>query len=141
MKAEQGFDLSPTVQAWADITLKEFDKKMSALGIGNSGALAQSFVNHVNWSAGGDQQKVEFMFEYYGKFVDWGVGNGVNVDSRDAMINTGLTSRRKKPWFTAVFYKEAAKLRHILSERTRDNIQLLIVKNIQDNSKPPPVEL
>ncbi len=124
--------LGPTVQAWADIVIKEWDKKAVALRIGSTGALVRSFVNHVLWNAGGDMQKVEFVFEYYGKFVDMGVGRGVNLGNRDARIGAGLTSRRPKPWFTATFYKEVAKLRYILSERTAGNIQLMIVRNIED---------
>lgn len=123
--------LGPTVQAWADIVIKEWDKKMTALRIGSTGTLLQSFANHVHWNAGGDMQKVEFVFEYYGKFVDMGVGNGVKLDNRDALIGVGLTGRRPKPWFTDTFYKEVAKLRYILSERTARNTQLMIVRNME----------
>lgn len=125
------FELSPTVQAWADIVLREWDKKATALGISDTHTLISSFNNHVQWHAAGNLQKVAFMFEYYGKFVDMGVGGRVNLDNRDALISAGMTSRRPKPWFTDTFYKEVAKLRYLLSERTAENIQLLIVREIE----------
>ena len=68
--------LQPTVQAWADIVLKEFDNKVRMLRI-HDGELVRSFVTHVLWHAGGNLQRVEFAFAYYGKFVDMGVGRGI----------------------------------------------------------------
>lgn len=122
--------LEATVQAWADITIKEWITKVRALGI-HDGALLSSFVNHVFWSAGGDLRRVEFAFLYYGKFVDMGVGNGVNKDTRDALISAGFTRRRPKPWFTSTFYNEVAVLRHKLSERLAQNTQLAIIHGLQ----------
>lgn len=124
-------ELQPTVQAWADIVLKEFDKKVRMLHI-HEGNLVNSFIAHVLWHAGGDLQRVEFAFEYYGKFVDMGTGRGVNMNNRDAMIGVGATTRRPKPWFTDTFYKQLAVLRGILSERLAQNTQLMIVRNVRD---------
>lgn len=133
--------LQPTVQAWADIVLKEFDNKVRMLRI-HEGKLVHSFVTHVLRHAGGNLQRVEFAFEYYGKFVDMGVGRGVNLQNRDAMIGVGATSRRLKPWFTDTFYKQLAVLRGILSERLAQNTQLAIVRNIRDaGSSADPIEL
>jgi hypothetical protein len=133
--------LQPTVQAWADIVIKEFDNKVRLLHI-HEGELVRSFVTHVLWHAGGNLQRVEFAFEYYGKFVDMGVGRGVNLQNRDAMIGAGATSRRPKPWFTDTFYKQLAVLRGILSERLAQNTQLAIVRNIRDaGSSADPIEL
>lgn len=130
-RSDRVFDLKPTVQAWADIVIKEWENKAAALGISGTGALLSSFVNHVQWHAAGDLQKIEFAFNYYGKFVDMGVGGNVNVDNRDALIGAGMTTRRPKPWFTDTFYKEVARLRHLLAERTAENIQLLIIREIE----------
>lgn len=131
VRSDQVLELSPTVKAWADIVLREWDKKAAALGISDTRTLVSSFRNHVEWHAGGDLQKVAFMFEYYGKFVDMGVGGRINLDNRDTLISAGMTSRRPKPWFTDTFYKEVAKLRYLLAERTARNVQLLIIREIE----------
>lgn len=124
-----------TIEAWADIVLKEWDKKASALGISDTHELISSFVHHVHWHAGGDLQRIEFAFNYYGKFVDMGVGRGVSLDTRDAMIGTGLTTRRPKPWFTDTFYKEVAKLRYLIAERTSENIIFSIVRTLEEGNE------
>ena len=63
-------DLKLTIEAWADIVIKEWIKKAAALKIGETGALITSFVNTVYTAADGDPQKVVFAFEWYGKMVD-----------------------------------------------------------------------
>lgn len=119
--------------AWADIVIKEWINKISLLGIEGTQLIA-SFTNHIAWAADGNAEKIVFAFEYYGKFTDMGVGNGVNVENRDVLIAAGLTRRRPKPWYTDTFYKQVARLRHLISERLAQQTQLMIVRNIQDGN-------
>ena len=56
--------------AWAKITIKRWLKKIQGMKIGSSGELAKSFLFDVISSAQGDLVKIDFAFNYYGKFID-----------------------------------------------------------------------
>jgi hypothetical protein len=112
-------------QAWAQITVKTWRRnlKCQKIGIESSGELFRSFQFKVIGSAGGDIQKIEFAFNYYGKFVDMGVGRGTRLGylpSRrfdDRISNRFLgTPRRPKKWYSKTFYAENQRLVDILQE-------------------------
>ena len=69
-------------QAWAKITIIRWRIKMRNLKVQSSGELYRSFVFNVVSSAQGDLTKIEFAFNYYGKFVDMGVGKGTRIGDR-----------------------------------------------------------
>lgn len=126
-------DLRPDMVSWADNVLRLFDQKVRALDI-HEGKLLSSFESHVFWHSGGDLNKVQFAFEYYGRFVDWGVGRGVTVKERSTLVGLGLTKRRKKPWFSTVFYKQVPQLRALIEERMGNVLPLILVQKIEDNA-------
>lgn len=131
-------NLSLTVEAWAEIVIKEWEKKIEALKIGVSYQLVDSFYQHVYVNANGDPSRIEFAFNYYGKMVDYGVGNHVNLYDRDALIASGETSRRPKPWYSDTFYKQLEVLRHLIGEKTAKKIENMIVINGSDASGKVP---
>ena len=130
----ENLNLKLTVDAWADIVIREWEKKIEALNIGLSMQLIDSFTNHVYTQADGDPSRIQFAFEWYGKMVEYGVGNGVNLEERDSMIAAGLTKRRPKPWYSEVFAKQLAVLRHLLEEKHARKIERFVVRNLSDNS-------
>jgi len=107
-----------TVKAWADITIKEWVKKAAALNISPGDPLnAERFVHHIITSSNGNPEKIQFIYEYYLNFIDWGVGKGVTLEHRDILVSTGITKRRTKKWFTDVFYTQVKILTHIMAEK------------------------
>lgn len=126
-------NISLTVEAWADIVIKEWLNKIDALGINKTGPLVNSFESTVFTAANGDPNKVAFLLEYYYKMVDYGVGKGINLSDRDGLIAAGLTKRRPKPFFSDVFYKQLAVLRHLLEDKYAMKAENLIVQNISGN--------
>jgi len=64
-------------QAWAKITIIKWKKKLASNTIGDTGSLLRSFKYNVLASAQGNVLKITLLFEYYGRFVDMGVGRGV----------------------------------------------------------------
>ena len=82
----------------------------------------------------GDLDRITFLFEYYGKFVEWGVGGRVNIDNRDALIASGRTKRRKKRWMTPVFFAELDKLREMLARNMRRQVATMIVKKVVEHN-------
>lgn len=123
-------NISLTVEAWADIVIKEWLAKVAALKIGNTGLLVNSFVSTIYTAANGDVGRVLFAFEWYGKMVDWGVGKGVSIKNRDSLRAVGISKREPKPWYSDVFYKQLAVLRHLLEEKHALEIENLIVKTV-----------
>ena len=119
--------ISLSVEAWAIIVIKRWESKISQLGIGSTGNLAKSFLQHVFTQSGGDPEKIEFTFNYYGKFVDMGVGKGVK------MGQSGKGSRNPKPWYSKTFYSEVKRLGEILSQKYAYEAQTSILNNIETN--------
>ena len=111
--------VSLSVEAWAIIVIKRWESKIALLGIGKTGSLAQSFAQHVFTQSTGDPEKIEFTFNYYGKFIDMGVGKG--------------GSRLTKPWYSKTFYSEVKRLGELLCQKYAYDAQTSILNNIEIN--------
>lgn len=122
-----------TVEAWAEIVIKEWIKKAKALNIPEREML-RSFTNHVISNSNNDPRRVVFLFNYYVKMVDMGVGSGVKLGERDSLIAAGLTKRKPQDFFYGTFYKQLAVLRHLLEEKHALNIERLVVLNLEKKS-------
>ena len=127
-------NISLTVEAWAEIVIKEWLRMIQTLKINHTGVLAASFQKFIYSNSGGDPNKVSFAFEWYGKMVDYGVGKYVSLDVRDALIAAGATKRRPKPFFTDTFYKQLEVLRHLMEEKHALRTELFIQQNMSDNA-------
>jgi len=124
----ENLDINLTLQAWADIVITIWLNKIDQLRINYTYQLADSFTNHVISHANGDIRRIEFAFNYYGKFVDMGVGNGVSIE------DVGLSNRKPKPWYSRAFYVEVKKLGTLLAQKYARKGVLSIVENIDDNA-------
>jgi len=136
-----------TVEAWAEITIKEWQKKIKELKIGtsinkkgetviSSGQLLASFYHHINTSADGIPEYVNFAFEYYGRMIDWGVGRGVTIEHREMLISSGASDRRQKPWFSSVFYTQLKILGHLMAEKYAQQSAVVVINSLQAENKP-----
>jgi len=126
--------------AWGDITMERFHMKLDALKIGYSLQLEDSLTLEM-MSSGADVSRIEFSFNYYGKFVDMGVGRGMSLGevaeggiSRRLVGREDGNRRRAKKWFSPVFYTEVTKLKHLLAEKFARKAVLTIVENMDDNA-------
>lgn len=119
-----------TVEEWAEIVVKIWEEKMIQLGISNTFQLANSFAFHVISNSGGDVQKIQFAFNYYGMFVDMGVGRGLKLSDR---VNTSL--RKPKPWYTKTFMREVKKLGYIIAEKYGYMGAITIIDGIEGKEK------
>ncbi|MBE0663736.1 MAG: hypothetical protein IH597_14875 [Bacteroidales bacterium] len=124
-------DLRLTVEAWADIVMDNWLDKIDKLKIGLSWQLEDSLKSTLISNAGGLPERVEFTFNYYGKFVDMGVGKGVTID----MVKDRSDHRRRpKKWYSATMYAEIIKLREILAKKYGRIAAITIIENIDDNA-------
>ena len=133
---------SQIADKWARITIKRWRKKIRQLRIGSSHELNKSFIKDVIGAANGDLIKIEFAFNYYGKFVDMGVGKG----SKISQVKENRTSRRlegrmlgnrrrPKKWYSKTFHAESMRLLEIMSEHYSNLGSVAITENIDDNSR------
>ncbi len=127
---DDNLNISLTVQAWADIVLERWLNKIDSLQVHDNYLLANSFMHEVIGNAGGDPMRIEFMFNYYGKFVDMGVGKGITLDD----IGQVSSKRRPKRWYSPVFMAEVSKLASLLSQKYARLGAVTIVENIDDNA-------
>jgi len=130
-------------RAWAQITIKRWRKKIDRMKIGqySSGELFRSFQYNVLASSGGDVQKIEFAFRFYGKFVDMGVGRGTSLGDQPMSMRMRKLSgkflgmkRVPKKWYSKTFYSETQRLVEILQEEYGHRGQVIISENINDNA-------
>jgi hypothetical protein len=143
-------NLGLTVEAWADIVIERWERKIDLLKIGRTGNLAKSFAQHVNTQANGDVDLVTFTFEYYGKYVDMGVGRGMTAGSRNDLGESFYSkrndlgqlhthSRVKKPWYSKVFFSELIKLREILAQKYAYKAQMAIITEVEQLNIDDPI--
>lgn len=95
---------------WADIVIERWIRKVNALQVYDTGELLKSFEAQVMADSNGNPEKVTFLFLYYGKFPDMGVGRGVKLGDERG-------NRQKKPWYSSVFLKEVYALGRLLAEK------------------------
>jgi hypothetical protein len=130
-------NLSATAEAWAKIVIERWEQKILKLQIGQKSKhrdpycpkkLIDSFEAHVYNETGGDPSRIEFLFNYYGKFLDMGVFGTL------ASGNNLKLFRTPQPWYSKTFYSELQKLAVIMAEKQGRRAQLMILENIGDNS-------
>lgn len=119
----ENLDLKLTLEAWAEITIKNWLDKVIQLNLIHSRDLFNSFSMHIYTNANGDPTKVEFAFLYYGKFIDMGVGRG-------APLGSGL--RRPKQWYNKQFGKEIGRLREILGKKYAEKAAFAVIDTLEN---------
>jgi hypothetical protein len=118
-------NLALTIEAWAAIVVERWERKIQQLGIYHTGKLINSFTHYVNTQANGNPDKITFAFEYYGKFVDMGVGRGVKLGA----IET--STRTAKPWYSKIFWGQFLKIKEIMVEKYQIKSQLTIITSVE----------
>lgn len=100
-----------SLEQWAKITIERWETRISKLNIYSTGALLKSFHHQVLNDAGGNVEKIMFTFEYYGRFPDMGVGNGVPYSK------VNMSNRKAKPWYSKIFINECNFLAKMFATR------------------------
>lgn len=157
----ENINLRLTLDAWADIVIKNWVAKIMSLQVYDTFALARSFEHHVWANSNGDPTKIEFAFMYYGRFVDMGVGEGKSSTgalSRDqkrivkkqfkhgndemafrkwksfrSYNEIHLKERVAKPWYSSIFFSEVQKLQSILAQKYAHKAALYVVEHLTLN--------
>jgi hypothetical protein len=111
------------------------------IGQNSSGDLYRSFKFKVIAGAEGNVDRIEFAFNYYGKFLDMGVGKGTKLGDRPVSRGSRVLAdrmlgyvRKPKKWYSKTFYGESQRLFEILQKEYCRKAQVMISENIGDNS-------
>jgi hypothetical protein len=128
-------------EAWAKITIIKWKRKLASSRIGDTGTLLRSFKYNVLASAQGNVLKITLLFEYYGRFVDMGVGKGVRIgDVKESATSRKLSGkmlgnrRRPKKWYSKTLHAEVMKLSEIFAREYGNRGVVAITENLSDNS-------
>ena len=128
-------------EAWAVITIIKWKRKLASNKIGDTGTLLRSFKYNVLASAQGNVLKITLLFEYYGRFVDMGVGRGVKIgDVKESAASRMLSGkmlgnrRRPKKWYSKTFHAEVMKLSEIFAREYGHRGVVAITENLSDKS-------
>jgi hypothetical protein len=124
-----------TVEAWAEIVIKEWVKMAETLNIHPDDKITVArFQKFLTVQGDGDVERIKFTFDYYLKFVDWGVGKGVNVNDRQSLVLSGVTKRQPKMWYGKVFPKQMYILGHLLAERYGYSTAAMIKNSLESKN-------
>ncbi len=110
---------------FAKYVVEKWQNKISEYNIRSTGELARSFVYEVRTNANGDVDLIRFMFAYYGRMVDMGVGRGITL------ADAGLRGKRKpKPWLSPVVYSEIKRLGELLCKDVAIKFNMLVLDSL-----------
>lgn len=122
-------EIKQVISDWARYTIERLQTQILQKRIGVTGSLNYSLLYHLAGIAGGDISAVKLEFNYYGKFVDMGVGRGQKIESvksnRDiyALVGGG---RKPKKWLSKTLYGEVNALREIMATHYgEEGVQIL----------------
>lgn len=121
---------------WLRIAAERLQQSLIKKKVGDTGDLNYSMLYDLK-SALSDEPRLLHEFNYYGKFVDMGVGRGQKIE--DVKTNADLykllkQGRRPKKWFSKTYYAEVQTLVKLLSERYGIDAQHIIIENITNGN-------
>lgn len=126
--------MASTMRDFIKFTGEKFQKEIHDQDVRDSNDLYESVLTRV--SAGSSKITGSINFNFYGRFVDMGVGKGVTLVEKQtgrgltANRNPSRITRQAKPWFSKVWYKERHRLQEVLArdvakamgDSTRDSL-------------------
>lgn len=126
--------LEGTMRDFIRITQEKLERSAWMLDVRQEGDLLDSFSRRITMRSG--LVSGEIRFNFYGRFVDMGVGNGVTLIEKQtgrALTNNRNPSRiarKAKPWFSPVWIREREKLSGVIArdiaQATSENLTELL---------------
>lgn len=126
-----------SVQAWVKYTVKDWKTEIAKKKIGHSGQLLQSFRTHTYFGKDAELIEATFRFNFYGRFVEMGVGKGTKIgDVVENKITRSLMGRkaaprRPKKWYSKKLFFNANRLQEIIAKKFALQGQSIIVSEIK----------
>jgi len=115
---------------WAETVIRIWQEKIDRMHVYQTGALRDSFINHVINHANGSLPRIEFFFINYGRFADMGVGRNYklgNSGSVDAVRKT----RSRKRWYSTTAYAEYKKVSEYIQKRFGEQAGMAFIESMK----------
>lgn len=147
---EKALERAKLIHDWAKFTGERLQKSIVKKRVGiatmhherfgrttyqkSSGALINSIVYALAAAGNGDVEAARHEFNYYGKFVDMGVGRGQKIEgvkSNADILRMAGGGRRPKKWFSRTYYAEVTELRDLLMVKYGTQSAQLIKETIE----------
>jgi len=106
---------SPTtnLDEFARILIEKWQTQITIQGISDTRALLNSFIATVYRNSAGNPDRIKFVFNYYGKFLDMGVF-GTGSRSKNTQQKH---FRAKRPWYSSTFAKQVRRLANLMAKQ------------------------
>jgi len=108
-------------RAWAKMMITIWQDKIATLNIRDTGELFKSFSLELAMQSGGDIDKIEFTYLYYGRMVDMGVRRGITMND---------TGKKAKKWYNKTWYHSFKILTEKRSEMYGEEFQAIIYETL-----------
>jgi hypothetical protein len=124
------------IEDWARYTAERLQKSQEKKGVGKSGDLKYSTVYSTHGSP--DISRVDHSFNFYGKFIDMGVGKGQKIE--DVKANADLRAvtkigRKPKKWLGKAYYAEVTELTDLLLQHDAQFLTTQIKNTFEGKSE------
>ena len=96
-------------EAWAKMMVDIWIEKANQYGI-HIGDFVESFMYDVRERSNGEIDKIVHAYNYYGRFTDMGVGNGVPYEKVKS------SNRKEKPWHSETYWRSVKVLTDKMAE-------------------------
>ena len=127
------------ISDWARFAIERLQKNIDKFKIGVTGSLKYSLLYALKSVADGDIGSVQILFNYYGKFVDMGLGKGVKIESvssnSEMYSAAGKSHRKPKKWLSKTLYGEINQLQLLLLKNYSEQVPNIVRESIQQNIK------
>jgi hypothetical protein len=122
-------DREAYLEAWSQMMINIWQEKILMLiGPGNTGALYQSLTKELMLQSDGDISKIVHLFNYYGVYVDAGVGRGFSHGNGGDLGFTPI--RKPKPWLSPKYYASIHKLAEKMSDFDGEEFAIMMQRII-----------
>lgn len=130
-----------TVEAWAEIAIKEFQKALEKKKIVDTRHLFNSFKKELR-ANGGDVHAVLLKLAMYGRYQDMGVGRGLKAYERKTNkanliaakrygANVSYVGRQPIKWYNKVRFSQSLRLQEILIRDLGDDINKWVLASFE----------
>jgi len=110
-QTSQSHSVDPT--QFAHFLIEKWQTQITIQGITDTRALLNSFTATVYRNSAGNPERIKFVFNYYGKFLDMGVfGTGSRKNNTQQKHY-----RTRYPWYSSIFAKQVRRLANLMAKQ------------------------
>jgi hypothetical protein len=122
------------VEEWAKILDERLKKKLSKFKISYSDSLRNSIRTDIIKAVGGQVDRVNLLYNYYGAFVDMGVGRGQRIgdvkETGKMLRIVGGKGRKPKKWYSVTIAAECNTLADLMMKYYADKSKTVLFREL-----------